>query len=346
MIQIQRRKSQTCGKNNQMILSKNLFVGALTVLMTFCIIPITGCGLFYDFDRKENSTQNHIYEETIIDKTGQEEDTSQEEDTDISVEIEGSDAEGVLDESSGGNLKGDNYNNPGYQVTEVIDGDTIVLSDGERIRFIGINTPEEGMYFYAEARDVLKIMILGKEVWLEKDISEYDQYGRKLRYVYRGDIFVNLEMVKRGFANIFTYPPDVKYSEQFLEAERHARENDLGLWKSSKIDIVSIDINFDARGNDNENINGEFVILENIGSESLDTSGWTIKDSGTNIYHFGSYKFNPGTRIILFSGEGKDRSEDDDWYLFWESPRPVWNNDHDTLYLRDREGLLVEIYNY
>ena len=188
---------------------------------------------------------------------------------------------------------------------------------------------------------------LGKEVWLEKDISEYDQYGRKLRYVYHENVFVNLEMVKRGFANIFTYPPDVKYSEQFLEAERYARENDLGLWKSSKIDTVSIEIFFDALGNDNENINGEFVIIENIGQEILDTSNWTIKDSGTNIYRFASYKFKPDTRIILFSGEGKDRNEDDDeWYLFWESPRPVWNNDHDTLYLRDKEGLLVEIYNY
>jgi micrococcal nuclease len=301
-----------------MILSKNLFVRTLAILMIFYIIPITGCGLFYDFDRREN----------------------------IDVGIEGSGTDNSVDESSDGNPEGDSYNNPGYKVEEVIDGDTIVLLGGERIRFIGMNTPEEGMYFYAEARDVLKIMILGKEVWLEKDVSEYDQYGRKLRYVYHGDIFVNLEMVKRGFANIFTYPPDVKYTEQFLEAERYARKNDLGLWESSKIDTVSIEIFFNAQGNDNENINGEFVIIENIGSEILDTSGWTIKDSGTNIFHFGSYKFNPGKRIILFSGKGKDRSEDDDWYMFWNSPRPVWNNDHDTLYLRDREGLLVEIYNY
>ena len=324
---------------------KNLFIRALAILMIFCIIPVTGCGLFYDFDHN-NNTQNNIYEEVIIDESGLDKDTFQEEDTNIDVGIEGSDTDDIVDESSGGNPEGDSNNNTGYKVEEVIDGDTVVLLGGERIRFIGMNTPEEGMYFYAEARDVLKIMILGKEVWLEKDVSEYDQYGRKLRYVYHGDIFVNLEMVKRGFANTFTYPPDVKYTEQFLEAERYARENDIGLWESSKIDTVSIEIFFNAQGNDNENINGEFVILENIGSEILDTSGWTIKDSGTKIFQFDSYKFNPGNRIILFSGEGKDRREDDEWYMFWDSPRPVWNNDHDTLYLRDREGLLVEIYNY
>jgi micrococcal nuclease len=210
-----------------------------------------------------------------------------------------------------------------------------------------MNTPEEGMYFYAEARDVLGLMIMGKEVWLEKDISESDQYGRKLRYIYFDDIFVNLEMVKRGFANIFTFPPDVKYSEQFLEAERYARENDLGLWKSSKIDMVSVEVFYNASGNDNENINGEFVIIENIGELTLDTSGWTIKDSGTNIYRFSNLEFNPGTRIILFSGVGRDRDEnEDERYIYWNSPRPVWNNDHDTLYLRDKEGLLIEIYNY
>jgi micrococcal nuclease len=317
-----------------MIPSKNLPLRALAIFMIFIMPLAASCGIFYDFDRKKDTTQNPKDRGIIID-------------TDINEGIEGTDNEGTLGEHNSSDTKEDSNNNPGYMVTEVIDGDTIVLLGGERIRFIGMNTPEEGMYFYAEARDVLKIMILGKEVWLEKDISEYDQYGRKLRYVYYEDIFVNLEMVKRGFANIFTYPPDVKYSEKFLEAERYARENDLGLWKSSKIDTVGIEIFFDAQGNDNENINGEFVIIENIGSEILDTSNWTIKDSGTNIYRFGSYKFNPHARIILFSGEGKDRNGDnDDWYMFWGSPRPVWNNDHDTLYLRDKEGLLIEIYNY
>ncbi|MFC2145338.1 thermonuclease family protein [Actinomycetota bacterium] len=330
-----------------MISSKNLLLRTLTIFIIISVPLATGCGLFYDFDREENNKQDLVLEGTSVKETGQNRSPFQEENTDTGIEIEDSDHEGDVGESSNGSPEKDSYNNPGYMVVEVIDGDTIVLSNGERIRFLGMNTPEEGMYFYAEARDVLEIMILGKEVLLEKDISDYDQYGRKLRYVYHKDIFVNLEMVKRGFANIFTYPPDVKYSDKFLEAERYARENDLGLWKSSIIDTVSIDVFFNAQGNDNKNINGEFVILENIGSEILDTSNWTIKDSGTNIYRFGSYKFNPDTRIILFSGEGKDRIEDDDvWYLFWKSPRPVWNNDHDTLYLRDKEGLLVEIYNY
>ncbi|MCJ7666285.1 MAG: thermonuclease family protein [Actinobacteria bacterium] len=297
--------------------------------MSISILMAAGCGLFYDFDPAESQAETDIRKGPMIDENKEQEDITS--------------GEGY----EGSSTAEDPYNDPRYTVTEVIDGDTIILSSGDRIRLIGINTPEEEMYFYGEARDVLEMMIIGKEVRLEKDISESDQYGRKLRYVYCGEIFVNLEMVKRGFANIFTYPPDVKYSEIFLEAERYARENDLGLWEISKTGMVSVEIFYDAPGNDNENINGEYIVLENTGSMILNTSGWTVKDSGTNIYPFGGYKFNPDTRIILFSGEGMDGGKNGtERYLYWNSPRPVWNNDHDTLYLRDSEGLLIEIYDY
>ncbi len=190
-------------------------------------------------------------------------------------------------------------------VKEVVDGDTIILSDGSRVRLIGINTPEYGMYFFEEAREVLEAIVLGREVVLEKDISDTDKYGRLLRYVYAGNLFVNLEMVKRGFANAYTYPPDVKYTEKFLEAERYARENNLGLWLKSKVDIVKIEINYDARGNDNMNLNDEYIIMENIGNDSININGWTVKDSGTSIYKFKRYFFEPGSTIYLFTGSGK-----------------------------------------
>jgi len=229
-----------------------------------------------------------------------------------------------------------------HRVSEVIDGDTIVLSNGDRVRFLGINTPENGMYFYMESRDVLEIMVLGKDVTLEKDVSDCDIYGRKLRYVFLEDIFVNLEMVKRGFANIYTYPPDVKYAEDILAAERYARENNLGLWELSEFKDIYIEVFYDAPGDDNENKNGEYVVLKNTGSSILNTLNWTIKDSGTNIYVFGPRKFYPGSRITLFSGKGADGED----ILYWDSHKPVWNNDFDTLYLRDADGLLMGIYDY
>jgi len=227
-------------------------------------------------------------------------------------------------------------------VKEVIDGDTIILSDGRRVRLIGINTPEHGMYFYEEAKEALEMIVLGKKVFLEKDVSEKDQYGRLLRYVYLGDLFVNMEMVKRGFANVYTYPPDVKYMNEFLEAERYARENNLGLWLKSDSASVEIYINYDAPGNDNINLNGEYVMIRNTGKEIIDIYGWTIKDSATSTYKFGRYLFKPGEVIRLFTGSG----EDSEGKFYWGSSKPVWNNKHDTLYLRDKDGLLIEIYDY
>lgn len=233
-------------------------------------------------------------------------------------------------------------NGSSFTVKEVIDGDTIVLSNDRKIRLIGINTPEQGMYFFKEAREILEIMILGREVVLEKDISELDKYGRLLRYVYAGDLFINLEMVARGFANAYTYPPDVRYNEIFLEAERQARLDNLGLWEKSKAGAVNIDLNYDADGNDNLNLNDEYAVIENTGTGSVNIYGWTVKDSGTSIYKFGRYCLEPGSIIYLYTGSGSDG----EGRFYWNSPRPIWNNDHDTLYLRDREGLLVEIYNY
>ena len=121
---------------------------------------------------------------------------------------------------------------PTYLVTRVIDGDTIVLENGEKVRYIGIDTPEisQNECFALEAKKKNEELVLGKRVKLEKDVSERDKYGRLLRYVYVGNIFVNDYLVRNGYAYAVTYPPDVKYSERFLQAQREARENKRGLW--------------------------------------------------------------------------------------------------------------------
>jgi len=126
------------------------------------------------------------------------------------------------------------------QVTNVVDGDTIdVLIDGQeyRVRYIGIDTPETvhptvGEEPYgSEASDYNKALVLGQSVFLEKDVSETDQYGRLLRYVWLDEeTMVNALLVGEGYAQVTTFPPDVKHLDLFLELERTAREDALGLW--------------------------------------------------------------------------------------------------------------------
>lgn len=131
-----------------------------------------------------------------------------------------------------------------FRVNRVIDGDTIeVIIEGElkSVRLIGINTPETVdprrpvQCFGKEASNKAKELLNGKWVYLEKDITDTDKYDRLLRYVFlpldNGDkLFVNDYLVREGYANAYPYPPDVKYSEAFKEAEKYARENNKGLF--------------------------------------------------------------------------------------------------------------------
>lgn len=128
-------------------------------------------------------------------------------------------------------------------VVRVTDGDTIVVDRGrgpERLRYIGVDTPEsvkpgspvEPMAL--EASRANEALVAGREVVLERDVSDVDQYGRLLRYVWLRDgddwLLVNLELVRRGFAQVVTYPPDVRYVERYLDAQSAARDGGLGLW--------------------------------------------------------------------------------------------------------------------
>jgi micrococcal nuclease len=119
----------------------------------------------------------------------------------------------------------------GY-VTRVIDGDTIVLSNGEYVRYIGIDTPEMNPEepFAREATQANRDLVEHKTVRLEKDTSETDRYGRLLRYVYVDDKFVNLELVHLGLAEAKAYPPDTNHQLVLDAAEVEARLAGRGMW--------------------------------------------------------------------------------------------------------------------
>lgn len=118
-------------------------------------------------------------------------------------------------------------------VERVVDGDTIVIEGGQRVRYIGMDTPENTSKiecFGHEAEERNRQLVENKVVRLEKDVSETDRYGRLLRYVYVDEIMINELLVKEGYALPATYPPDVRYQDLFHTAEVWARENEMGLW--------------------------------------------------------------------------------------------------------------------
>ncbi len=127
------------------------------------------------------------------------------------------------------------------KVVRVIDGDTIVLENGKVVRYIGIDSPEmtrgKNECFSHEAKQANENLVLGKQVKMQKDVSEADKYGRLLRYVWVDDVFVNEYLVKQGFAKAVTYPPDVKYSELFRRSEDFARKQNKGLWNQNTCEV-------------------------------------------------------------------------------------------------------------
>lgn len=143
------------------------------------------------------------------------------------------------------------YNYEDILVKRAVDGDTLVLENNQRVRLIGIDTPEihesNRLYWQAQRNktDIQTIMALGrkayaftrnlveaKRVRLEFDVEKYDKYGRLLCYVYLKDgTFVNAKIVQDGYASLLSIPPNVKYADLFQALYQEARKKNRGLWK-------------------------------------------------------------------------------------------------------------------
>ncbi len=137
-------------------------------------------------------------------------------------------------------------------VTRVIDGDTIEVQIIERrdgpgagaaevgqrydVRLVGIDTPESVKpnspveCYGKEASAATAALLEGSEVTLIKDVEEADQYDRILRYVYLGEEMANARLVVNGYAAVYTYPPNVRHADLFVQLQREARKEDRGLW--------------------------------------------------------------------------------------------------------------------
>jgi micrococcal nuclease len=131
------------------------------------------------------------------------------------------------------------------QVAKVIDGDTIELIDGRKVRYIGVDTPEtkhptQGQEcFGTQASQKNTELVAGKIIQLEKDVNETDRYGRLLRYVWLDDQLVNKQLVAEGYAFARSFPPDIKRQVELQQAEQQARLDNKGLWSSCPLTNVT-----------------------------------------------------------------------------------------------------------
>jgi micrococcal nuclease len=265
----------------------------------------------------------------------------------------------------------------------VIDGVTIeveIAGKTYKIRYIGIDTPEtkhpqkpvEWMGMEAAAKNAE--LVSGKLVWLEKDVSETDKYGRLLRYVWVGEVMVNAELVRLGFAKVSTYPPDVKYADLFLELQREAREAGLGLWGPTltptllpptpaerptetpiptpptptpttvglsdvRIECIFYDGHVPRVESD------EYVQITNFGDVHQDLAGWRLVDisEGYPSFVFPSYILQPGESVRVYTNEIHP-----EWGGFsFGYGKAIWHNtEPDMAALYDAQGQEVSRKSY
>jgi len=224
-----------------------------------------------------------------------------------------------------------------YKVATVIDGDTILLEDGRKVRYIGINTPERDQPFYSEATDLNRRLVADKEVRLEFDNVTKDGFGRTLAYVYVEDIFVNLEIIRAGMALKYNDPDNHQYDDLFSQTIQAAKKQHIGMWQESGLSIVISEVVADPPGEDALSLNGEWVLLENTGERDILLGGFILQDQNNHRYVFPAFTLETKSKVRIYTGSGKNSHDK----LYWGSDEPIWNNSGDTVFLYDQTLQLV-----
>ena len=238
------------------------------------------------------------------------------------------------------------------EVDRITDGDSFdAFVDGtfETIRLIGMNANEGDECFGPEARAAFVALAADTMVTIEV-IDGRDDFGRLLAYVWADDHLVNAELVAAGFA-LARAISDHPLEQEFKTLEQAAIDAGLGLWASdacgatSDASIEIVDLLANAPGPDDENPNGEWIVIENTGAEAVDLTGWVIKDESTRH----RFEFPAGATLdsaasaVVYSGCGSDGGGE---YYWCSDGGSIWTNSGDTGFLLDPSGNIVDSWAY
>lgn len=243
-------------------------------------------------------------------------------------------------------------NNPAT-VVRVTDGDTIVtLLDGEevRVRLIGVNAPESGECLAEESKKRLEEILQGKQVRLETDVEESDRFGRMPAYLWAEEVLVNERLAAEGLVLSRPYPPNTLRQSELDAAAASARRTGRGMWAPDacgpptgvKMEITEIQWN--PPGPDEEDLNGEYIVLRNLSDQPARLDGFTLRDtSSSNRFRFpDGWTLPGGAETTIRTGDGPDGRNT----LYWGSELPVWNNNGDAAILQDPSGNIIAHRSY
>ena len=233
------------------------------------------------------------------------------------------------------------------RVNRVYDGDTIVLEDGRKVRYLGINSPEFQEPFYLKAKRFNESLVLGKEIRLEFDQERGDAYNRILAYVYVGDQMVNARLVKEGLAHVFLIGPSRKHSALLLQAQAEAKQNKVGIW-SARARPKDLKItNVHLADKDIADLNAPYVRIANLSNGPVRMTGYILSNESGQKYVFPEVRIDPGYTIIVSSAAGKDGIDDrGQRVVCWPAQSSAWDPREDTAFLTDPSGELVDSFHY
>jgi endonuclease YncB( thermonuclease family) len=233
-------------------------------------------------------------------------------------------------------------------VKSVYDGDTFTLATGDKVRLKGVNTPElrPREDYGDEARQFAERFLSGETVQLLLDgPNPRDSYGRVVAGVRTSAGDLSVALVEQGLAHVFLIPPDSSDAEALLAAQARARQQRLGIWSTEPyqgaLHMTSFHAN--AAGDDNENVNGEYMRVCNITTGPVSTEGYRLVDRTGLSYPLPAVTIPAGHTVQVRSGKGEQQTDpSQQLQIYLGSSTPLWNNDYEVVTLHDPQGRRID----
>ena len=233
------------------------------------------------------------------------------------------------------------------RVKSVYDGDTILLEDGRKVRYLGINAPEFQEPFYLKAKRFNDSLVLGLEIRIEFDQERGDLYDRVLAYVWLGDQMINARLVQDGLAHAFFIGISRKHNAQFLRLQVEAKQRKVGIWsargRARELKITSVHPVHPARPDPY----APYVRITSLGNATIRLAGYVLANEGGQRYIFPDLSLEPGYTVIV-AGKGGIDGVDNSGQLIvhWTAQGSVWDPREDTAFLTEASGSLVDMFHY
>ncbi len=228
------------------------------------------------------------------------------------------------------------------RVARVIDGDTILLEDGRKVRYAGINAPEQGDPGFRESMQANNLLVGGKEVRLEFGRRRIEKRERILAYVYVGPMLVQAELVKQGWAIVTRAQSTPRYRELLQKHQEEAKATGRGVWAKGEHRGRFVVVKVHPRESARTNPNDEYIVFKNVGAIPLVLTGWAISDEANQSYLVPQFTLGPGKTFTLYTGSGKNTNE----ALYWGRRKTVWNKGGDTVIVKDATGHFIVSHTY